>query len=120
MVKVVNLGPASPRDRMWIRMPNADRTLQAEQTYFSSKICEDSPKFFDQDTDSAKLKTQDRLPLVAKKLEKVREQQLQQQLELCVKALQQTWRHKKRKREETDQPEQKKTSSFGVLCGSVA
>ena len=36
------------------------------------------------------------------------EQQLQQQLELCVKELQQTWRQKKRKIEETDQPEAKK------------
>jgi hypothetical protein len=110
-MKVVNLGPALPRDHMHTRISNADRTLQAEQTYFSSQVCEDSPKFFRKDLDSQNLKARDRLPLVAKKLEKVREQQLEQQLELCVKELQQKWRQKKRKREQCPDDAEPETDS---------
>jgi hypothetical protein len=55
---------------MWKRIPNADRTLQAEQTYFWGLSDEDSPKYPDSDLDSANLKTKDRLKLVAETLEK--------------------------------------------------
>jgi len=73
-MKVVNLGPASPRVTMWKRIPNADRNLQAVQTYFCGPEDEDSPKYPDSDRDSANLETKDRIPLVAKALKRYLEQ----------------------------------------------
>ena len=69
-MKVVNLGPVSPRVQMWKHIPNADRTLQAEQTYFWGLSDEDTPKYSDSDLKSVNLETKDRLKLVAETLEK--------------------------------------------------
>ena len=76
-MKITNLSKPSPGHAglglMHVRMSNADRTLQAEQTYFSSLVPEDSPKFYN-NLDSAKLEARDRLKLVAEALEKSLEQ----------------------------------------------
>ena len=72
-MKITNLRSPSPGHvglgLMHTRMPNADRTLIADQTFFSSLVLENTPERH-HEFDGAGLTPPDRLKLVAEALEK--------------------------------------------------